>query len=76
LEQNNKLSNILLYAIEGVGAIFVVIFLSAYLGGMLMNPSTTVLHSELAFKIPLIISGAAFLVLVLAIVAVAKSTKN
>jgi hypothetical protein len=76
LEQNKKLSSILLYAIEGVGAVFVVIFLSAYLGGMLMNPSTTVLHSELAFKIPLIISGAAFLVLVLAIVAVAKSTKK
>ena len=76
MEQNNKLSNILLYGIEGVGAVFVVIFLSAYLGGMLMNPSTTVLHSELAFKIPLIISGAAFLVLVLAIVAVAKATKK
>jgi hypothetical protein len=76
LEQNNKLSSILLYALEGVGAVFVVIFLSAYLGGMLMTPSTTVLHSELAFKIPLILSGAAFLVLVLAIVAIAKSTKK
>lgn len=76
MEQNDKLSNILLYALEGVGAVFVVIFLSAYLGGMLMTPSTTVLHSELAFKIPLILSGAAFLVLVLAIVAVAKSTKK
>jgi hypothetical protein len=55
-----------LFAVQGVGAVFVGIFLSAYLGGLLMNPQTTVLHSEIAFKIPLAIFGLILLVLVLA----------
>jgi hypothetical protein len=76
LEQNNKRTNTLLLALQGVGAIFVGIFLSAYLGGMLMNPSTTVLHSEPAFRISLAIFGVIFLVLVLAIAAVANYMKS
>jgi len=58
----------LLYATQGVGAVFVAVFLAAYLGGL---PSTDVLHSELAFRIPLIIFGAALLVLILASVIMA-----
>jgi hypothetical protein len=51
--------------LEVVGAFFTVVFLAAYLGGMFMTPSTTVLHSEPAFRIALFVSGAAFLVLIL-----------
>lgn len=53
----------LLYATQGVGAVFVAVFLAAYLGGL---PSTDVLHSEPAFRIPLIVFGAALLALILA----------
>lgn len=52
-------------AVQVVGAVFVGIFLAAYLGGMFMTPSTTVLHSEPTFRIPLTIIGAIFLVLIL-----------
>jgi hypothetical protein len=51
-----------LLAIHGVGAVFVGIFLAAYLAGL---PSTAVLHSEPAFRIPLSIFGVVLLVLVL-----------
>jgi hypothetical protein len=49
------------------------IFLAAYLGGL---PSTTVLHSEPAFRIPLIIFGAVLLVLILATVILAVFSKK
>jgi hypothetical protein len=65
LELNNKRITNFLLAVQGTGAIFVGIFLAAYLGGMVMTPSTTVLHSESAFRIPLIIFGAVLLILVL-----------
>jgi hypothetical protein len=58
----------LLYATQGVGAVFVAVFLAAYLGGL---PSTDVLHSEPIFRIPLIIFGAALLILILATVIMA-----
>jgi hypothetical protein len=64
--RNSKLE-IALYALQGLGAVFVAIFLAAYLGGL---PSTDVLHSRPEFRIPLIIFGAALLALVLAIAAV------
>jgi hypothetical protein len=70
---NEKQVTKLLLATQGVGAVFVGIFLAAYLGGL---PSTTVLHSEPAFKIPLIISGAVLLVLVLSIVILAVHSKK
>jgi hypothetical protein len=76
LEQNNKTTRALLFALQGVGAVFVGFFLAAYLGGMFMNPSTTVLHSEPAFKIPLMIFGAALLVLTLAIFIVSAMSKK
>jgi hypothetical protein len=58
-----------------VAAVFIGIFLAAYLGGLFMNPSTTVLHSEPIFRIPLIVFGAAFLILILAGVFIAASQK-
>ena len=58
----------LLYATQSVGAVFVAVFLGAYLGGL---PSTDVLHSEPIFRIPLIIFGAALLILILATVIMA-----
>ncbi|MFC1487739.1 hypothetical protein ACFLRN_08660 [Thermoproteota archaeon] len=58
----------LLYATQGVGAVFVAVFLAAYLGGL---PSTDVLHSEPIFRIPLIIFGAVLLILILATVIMA-----
>jgi hypothetical protein len=72
LEQTNKTTRTLLFVLEGVGAVFVVFFLAAYLGGMFMNPSTTVLHSELAFKIPLAILGITILVLTPAIAIISR----
>ena len=48
--------------------VFVAVFLAAYLGGL---PSTDVLHSEPIFRIPLIIFGAALLILILATVIMA-----
>jgi len=57
----------LLYTTQGVGAIFVSIFLAAYLAGL---PSRDVLHSEPAFRIPLIILGVALLALIIVTVIV------
>jgi hypothetical protein len=64
---DKKVSNFLFFT-QGVGAIFVGIFLAAYLGGL---PSTNVLHNEAAFRIPLTILGVVLLVLILATVIVA-----
>ena len=55
----------LLYSIEAVGAVFVVLFLAAYLGGI---PTTNVLQDQPAFRIPLQVFGAVLLILVLATV--------
>lgn len=76
MEQNTKITRTLLFVLQGVGAIFVGVFLVAYLGGMFMNPSTTVLHGEPAFKFPLMIFGVALLVLTLVIVVVAAMIKK
>ena len=66
----------LLLTLEAVGAVFVAVFLSAYLGGMLMTPSTTVLHSEPAFRILLFIFGIALLILILGNVVMALLEKS
>lgn len=63
----------LLYVTECVGAVFVSVFLGAYLGGL---PSTDVLHSELIFRIPLIVFGSTFLILILANVVMACLRKK
>ena len=64
---DKRISNFL-FITQGVGAIFVGIFLIAYLGGL---PSTNVLHNEAVFRIPLSILGVVLLVLILATVIVA-----
>ncbi|MCL4429627.1 MAG: hypothetical protein M1167_02630 [Chloroflexi bacterium] len=76
MEQNNKRITKLLYATQAVGTVFAGVFLAAYLGGMFMNPSTTVLHSEPAFRIPLIVFGAVLLVLIAATVALAVNSRR
>jgi hypothetical protein len=62
-----------LFVVQSVGAVFVGIFLAAYLGGL---PSTAVLHSEPVFRVPLIIFGGALLVLVLAVSVLAFLSKE
>jgi len=76
LETSNKRVTNLLLAVQGVGSVFVAIFLAAYLGGMFMTPSTTVLHSEPAFRIPLTVFGIVLLVLILATVVLAVSSNR
>ena len=58
---DKRISNFL-FVTQGVGTVFVGIFLAAYLGGL---PSTNVLHSEAAFRLPLTILGVVILVLIL-----------
>ena len=62
-----------LFAVQGIGAVFVGVFLAAYLGGL---PTTAVLHSEPAFRIPLTILGVALLILVLSAFVLAGLSKN
>jgi len=62
-----------LFAVQGIGAVFVGIFLAAYLGGL---PTTAVLHSEPAFRIPLYILGVTLLVLVLSALVLAVLSKK
>lgn len=69
---DKRISNFL-FVTQGVGIVFVGIFLAAYLGGL---PTTNVLHSEPAFKIPLTIFGIALLVLILATVILAVNSKK
>jgi len=64
----NKNLTAVLYSIEGVGAVFVVIFLAAYLGGL---PTTNVLQDQPAFRIPLAFFGALTLILIFVAVALA-----
>ena len=74
LIQNKRITNLLLLT-QAVGAVFTAVFLAAYLGGMFMTPSTTVLHAMPAFRIPLTVFGAALLILILACVVMAATSK-
>ncbi|HII85690.1 TPA: hypothetical protein HA273_03770 [Candidatus Bathyarchaeota archaeon] len=62
-----------LFAVQGLGAVFVIIFLAAYLGGL---PSTNVLHSEPIFRIPLSIFGVAFLALTIVAIGLAALSEK
>jgi F0F1-type ATP synthase assembly protein I len=74
LRLSEKQINAFLFATQGVGAVFVGIFLAAYLAGL---PTTAVFHSEPAFRIPLTILGVALLVMVLsAFILAVLSKKN
>lgn len=70
---SDKQINAFLFAAQGVGAVFVGIFLAAYLAGL---PSTAVFHSEPAFRIPLTIFGAVLLVMVLSAAFLAVLSKK
>jgi hypothetical protein len=63
LKRSDKKTNKFLFAVQSVGGVFISIFLTAYLGGL---PSTAVLHSEPAFRIPLFIFGGVLVFLFLA----------
>jgi len=69
---DNKFTAVL-YSLEGVGLIFVITFLAAYLGGL---PTTNVLQNRLAFRIPLGAFGIILLVVVLATVVLAARYKR
>ena len=69
---SNKI-NTLLLSVEGVGMVFVVFFLAAYLGGL---PTTNVLQNQPEFRIPLTILGVVLLVLILATVVLAGFSKK
>ena len=73
MQPNNALIRNFLLALEGVGAVFVAIFLAAYLGGL---PSNRILDSEPAFRIPLTVFGIVLLVLILVTVVLTVSSKK
>ncbi len=68
----NKQTQILLYSAEGIGAVFVVIFLAAYLAGL---PTTTVYHSDFIVKMLLSVFGAILLILVLVLTVLSTSKR-
>ena len=75
-----KQTNIFLFAAQGIGAIFVGIFLTAYFGGLLEAyiadlPLTHTLNSDPAFVVSQSIIGAiliAFVLVALVLAAIAK----
>jgi hypothetical protein len=73
LAPSERQTNGLLYAAQGVGAVFVAVFLAAYLGGL---PTTNVLHSEPVLRWLLTIFGGLFLILIVAVVAVSVLIKT
>jgi hypothetical protein len=60
-----------LFALEGVGAVFVGLFLAVYLGGLFVTPQTTVFHSVPEIRLALAILGVILLVVILATVILA-----
>jgi hypothetical protein len=62
-----------LYAAQGVGAVFIAIFLVAYLGGL---PTTYVFHSQPIFRYSLDAIGIVLLALIAANVALSLIRKN
>ena len=62
--ENNGLTKFM-FVLEGVGAVFVGVFLAAYLGGLFVVPQTTVFHSVFAVKMTLAILGGILLAMIL-----------
>jgi hypothetical protein len=60
-----------LFALEGVGAVFVGLFLAVYLGGLFVIPQTTVFHSVPEIRLALAVLGVILLVVILATVILA-----
>ena len=79
LPLRQKQVNGLLYAVEGVGAVFVGIFIVVYLAGLSKLPSDVVFHSEPAIRLPMSIIGAvlvALAIVALLIGVLIKKTKE
>ena len=72
----NKEINGFLYAIEGVGAVFVTIFIAVYLAGLGSLPRDVVYHSDPAIRLPLSIIGAVLVAMVLAAALIALLAKR
>ena len=73
---SEKQINAFLFATEGVGAAFVIIFLAAYLGGLFVVPQTTVFHSVPEIRLTLTILGIILLVMVLSALVLAILSKR
>lgn len=73
MELSDKRIHAFLLTTQGIGAVFVGIFLAAYLAGL---PTTAVFHSEAIFRIPLAIFGAVLLFLVLSGLVVVSLRKD
>ena len=73
---NEKQLNAFLFATEGVGAAFVIIFLAAYLGGLFVVPQTTVFHSVPEVRMTLAILGIILLLMVLSALVLAILSKR
>ena len=68
---NDKIVNAALLALEGIGAVFVGLFLAVYLGGLFAIPQTTVFHSVPEIKLTLAVLGVTFLIIMLVSVIIA-----
>ena len=68
---NNKTVFTALLALEGIGAVFVGLFLAVYLGGLFVIPQTTVFHSVPEIKLTLALLGVLFLVAIFVTVVLA-----
>ena len=73
MQSTNRKINAFLYTIEAVGVAFVGVFLAAYLLGI---PTTTVYHSEPAFRTTLSVLGVLLIALVLAAAVAAAFIKR
>ena len=70
---SDKQTRTFLFAVQGVSAIFVGLFLAAYLSGL---PTTAVYHSDPNVRFLLSIFGVAVLALILASIVVAALNKH
>ena len=73
---SEKQINTFLFAAQGIGAAFVVIFLAAYIGGLFVIPQTTVFHSVPEIRLTLTVLGIILLVMVLSAFIVGSLSKR
>jgi hypothetical protein len=70
---SDKQTRTFLFAVQGVSAVFVALFLAAYLAGL---PTTAVYHSDPTVRLVLTIFGIIVLALILASIIVAALNKR
>ena len=70
---SDKQTRTFLFAVQGVSAVFVGLFLAAYLAGL---PTTAVYHSDPTFRLLLSIFGIVVLALILVSIVVAALNKR